>query len=675
MGQPTIEALRLALFDDTDGVLRSDYFIGNPNDLHDRTYIKSIEISQAKYVGRRAPLKVEFSPWMNSIIGGRGTGKSSIISFLRMTLNRQNELPEPIKIEFDDFARIPADRNDLGMLTNNTSIKTCIVKQGIEYNLLWENNKVYEIVGEGKSEAFDIQDRFPITMFSQKQLFEMTKDAQLLLNYIDKKWNSKEWSVGYNTTKNEFFNYLVRLNKNKTEIEEKTRLELSLQELEKKIEAFETDATKKILDQQKELLLAEQQARQIYGKYNKVLSDAKQLIADINEISDEAPLSDKIDDKSLAEINAWETTVKDFNKTFVELYEKSAAAFLPENDWFSKLDIATALKNNRSDIEKVIKELEKSGVDNIAVYPELLQQKETIEEQLKQYSNTTHEQEELQREREKLLNAFYALVKERIEQRNNVISQWNANSKLKITLLPFGNYDRNEDAFRGIINKSGTSFMQDILNTDAEGHYSGGLIFELAGSSDPEESIGNLKNLCATLLDSENNIYSTRFKNHISSLYASDNIFEGRLLTWIPEDQVKLELEVDNRKKISIDASSAGQRTSAMLALLLQNSEEPIIIDQPEDDLDTKIISDLIVSGINEKKKNQQIIIVTHNPNIVVNTNSEQVIHMEYNVGEIITPSSGALQNKSIRDAICVVMEGGKDALEKRYYRISKALE
>lgn len=48
-------------------------------------------------------------------------------------------------------------------------------------------------------------------------------------------------------------------------------------------------------------------------------------------------------------------------------------------------------------------------------------------------------------------------------------------------------------------------------------------------------------------------------------------------------------------------------------------SKEPIIIDQPEDDLDTKNITDFIVKGINEKKQSQQIIVVTHNPNIIVN--------------------------------------------------------
>ena len=101
----------------------------------------------------------------------------------------------------------------------------------------------------------------------------------------------------------------------------------------------------------------------------------------------------------------------------------------------------------------------------------------------------------------------------------------------------------------------------------------------------------------------------------------------------------------------------------------------PIVIDQPEDDLDTRNITDIVVSSINQMKKRQQVILVTHNPNIVVNTNSEQVTQLDYVNGQIITACAGALQSHDVRDAICEVMEGGKEALEKRYYRIFKALQ
>ena len=58
-----------------------------------------------------------------------------------------------------------------------------------------------------------------------------------------------------------------------------------------------------------------------------------------------------------------------------------------------------------------------------------------------------------------------------------------------------------------------------------------------------------------------------------------------------------------------------------------------------------------------------------------MNTNSEQVIQLDYVNGQIVTVCSGALQDHAVRDGICNVMEGGKEALEKRYYRIFKALE
>ena len=91
--------------------------------------------------------------------------------------------------------------------------------------------------------------------------------------------------------------------------------------------------------------------------------------------------------------------------------------------------------------------------------------------------------------------------------------------------------------------------------------------------------------------------------------------------------------------------------------------------------MDTKNITDFIVKGINEKKQSQQIIVVTHNHNIVVNTNSEQVIHMEFAGGEINASHSGALPAFELRDPICDVMEGGREGVWSCYYRITKTLE
>ena len=200
-------------------------------------------------------------------------------------------------------------------------------------------------------------------------------------------------------------------------------------------------------------------------------------------------------------------------------------------------------------------------------------------------------------------------------------------------------------------------------------------LFEMTKDPENGDYLENYKTICEELTNRNSSTYSKKFRAHLNNLFENDYSVENEIYMWLPEDLVRLELKTGRNKYISIDAGSAGQRTSAILTLLLQISKEPIIIDQPEDDLDTKNITDFIVKGINEKKQSQQIIVVTHNPNIVVNTNSEQVIHMEFAGGEINASHSGALQDFEIRDAICDVMEGGREALESRYYRITKALE
>ncbi len=110
--------------------------------------------------------------------------------------------------------------------------------------------------------------------------------------------------------------------------------------------------------------------------------------------------------------------------------------------------------------------------------------------------------------------------------------------------------------------------------------------------------------------------------------------------------------------------------------LRLDNRTKPLLIDQPEDNLDNKSVFEDLVEDFREIKKKRQIIIATHNPNLVVNTDSEQVIiaKFEDNINADnkpkITYISGALENEQIKSEVCSILEGGNDAFirrEKRY--------
>lgn len=109
-----------------------------------------------------------------------------------------------------------------------------------------------------------------------------------------------------------------------------------------------------------------------------------------------------------------------------------------------------------------------------------------------------------------------------------------------------------------------------------------------------------------------------------------------------------------------------------MLAFLLAYGKEPLVLDQPEDDLDNHLIYDLIVRQIRENKLKRQIIVVTHNPNIVVNGDAEMLHALDFKEGQCRVVQSGSLQQENVREEVCRVMEGGREAFKRRYRRLGR---
>ena len=128
---------------------------------------------------------------------------------------------------------------------------------------------------------------------------------------------------------------------------------------------------------------------------------------------------------------------------------------------------------------------------------------------------------------------------------------------------------------------------------------------------------------------------------------------------------------------------SPGQKGIVLLLVYLevdQDDRRPLIIDQPEDNLDNLSIYSNLVQYFRNRKKTRQIIIITHNPNLVVNTDSEQVIEAGFDGSRKprIVYTSGSLENTSadpsapgIRERVCQILEGGTEAFRKREEKYS----
>ena len=144
-----------------------------------------------------------------------------------------------------------------------------------------------------------------------------------------------------------------------------------------------------------------------------------------------------------------------------------------------------------------------------------------------------------------------------------------------------------------------------------------------------------------------------------------------RLALYVPGDAVTVRFH-DHRVGgwTSLAQGSPGQQTAALLAFVLGYGTEPIILDQPEDDLDNTLIYELLVKRLRETKLNRQVIVVTHNPNIVVHGDAELVLSLEAAAGQSHIACLGGLQEGNVRDEICRVMEGGREAFQTRYRRI-----
>jgi DNA repair ATPase RecN len=109
------------------------------------------------------------------------------------------------------------------------------------------------------------------------------------------------------------------------------------------------------------------------------------------------------------------------------------------------------------------------------------------------------------------------------------------------------------------------------------------------------------------------------------------------------------------------------------LTFILSYGKSPLILDQPEDDLDNRLVYELIVDRLKQAKNQRQIIVVTHNANIPVNGDAEFIISMNSESKALEVLYSGTVEQPHIKKEICDVMEGTEQAFDmrsKRYKQI-----
>lgn len=148
------------------------------------------------------------------------------------------------------------------------------------------------------------------------------------------------------------------------------------------------------------------------------------------------------------------------------------------------------------------------------------------------------------------------------------------------------------------------------------------------------------------------------------SLTRKKNVTESDLCNILFSKYFKIGLHIEFNGK-SISELSMGERAIVLLKILLSLDDKPLLIDQPEEHLDNRYIYTELMPAFRKAKAKRQIIIATHNANLVVNTDAEQVIVADYSNGQL-SYTVGALESTSIRESIKNILEGGDEAFKKR---------
>ena len=681
----TLEGLRLALLDGNGvSVRRSDEGAFDPFQTPTH-FVTGIAVDSARFMGNGSPERLAFTPYYNALIGGRGTGKSTVVHAMRMAYRRDEELERPEEMvepyrQFASFAQPAKGRDGDGALRDNTRIRVDLIRDGTEHRLHWQQDGRRVVVEErdgsgdwrpSASQAVTAE-RFPIRLLSQGQIAAMAGEGrQALLDVIDKAAELGDLHRGCEEAKRTYFSQRARLRELDGRLEGRPEYERKLADIHRKLEALAQSHHAEILKAHQRALRQRREVdttlEQLRGTSGRIESLAQDLLLDdwpegtFDSTTDQDAIAWRVEaERVLSE------TRETLAKAARALAEQASALGADRRfaDWRRRAD------QIQSDYEALQAALARQGVSDPQAFGCLVQERQHLEAQLKQLDQLQRDREGHEAENQaqwiRVLEARKAITRAR---ERFLAATLSGNNFVHMEVVGFGFEVRSiERSLRELLEVQNGRFENDILCFE-RGEPAGGLALELADADDRGVVLEDVKRR----LIAADKGFGGHFRNYLLRKLEKPE-FADHVRCWFPVDNLRIEYSRagDGRDWSPITQGSQGQRSAALLAFLLAFGDEPLVLDQPEDDLDNYLIYELTVRQIRENKRRRQLIIVTHNPNVVVNGDAEMVQALDFVRGQCRVEERGALQDKAVREKVCRVMEGGREAFSRRWARLGR---
>ncbi len=676
---PTAEALRQACLAQESRISQIEPQIPS-------VIIKSVHVSNSEFMG---PLDLALNPQYSALIGSRGTGKSTILEYLRWALCDEHQNEEMIDGQSLKVRQRKLVENTLTKY--NASVEVRFEVNGVPHMVRRKSDSgdILLKIEQGELEECtpeDIRTLLPIQAYSQKQLSRVGVRVDELDRFVRSGIKTELDSISSQAR-----SIMSQIRQIYSSVRRKQNIDNSIREDRLNLESLTKQA--KMIRGSLSGLSEDQQA--LISKQPLYLSadllvdgwkDESKAISDsldaLNSLLESFPT--KIDEKleQLPELNlleALQSALKSQGESLRSLIQQADGAIKgivnSEGDFQGEFKVQfdqwKSAKEKFNQQYDVAKSAASSHETQLKTLSEL---EEKVGEITKRIDQATKEMDALgspEQEFSDLRNQWVDLHKKRgdlYEQQCTKLTDLSGGA-IRATALKGANISSIEELLKSAIKGSGlrTQKIDDFFES-------------VSGSDDPIASWGSalheLEELSYRSIDDIENLDSP---NLLAYGFAKTDLAKLTLKltpeTWLElvltpmEDKTTFDYQTKEGEYIPFEHASAGQQATALLFTLLNQSGPPLIIDQPEDDLDNQIIFD-IVTRLWEAKTRRQILFSSHNANLVVNGDAELVVCCDYRIAGDFSRGhiarEGAIDIPEIRESIKTVMEGGDKAFKLR---------
>jgi len=673
MSEPSIEALRQAFLDHDSRIILPDD-VNNDTCPGRRNQIAKIKSIAIKNVAFLADQDIEFSANMNTLIGGRGCGKSTILEYLRIIFNHSGNksLDKSTVQKVDRIKGTLSSTSDIMVHWENAD--------GVSDTLLFENGSP-SVKDRELTDSQTFFDNLPVVFFSQQQLNHLTEaqedgatsvqQSKRLLDLIDGfvKSDLDEYANEEKRIADKVANaFLVQKTIYDT-MQEKKKHEQAFQELDRQWKAhreIEADAKRhNILSLEKKYISNQQSSLNTITE--EILSVTDKMALELSDFSAEESIhGDKIKEFE-SEIKTAKILLSNAVRLAVAEFKKTIDDFKTKDESWSRMEKECA----ETDMN-FRKACEDHGLSPDAVGH--LQEINTAREKQQQDIDSCQQQiDSLSKDKKNpdiVLAELYEVWKKQHDKRLEAAEKGNQLAVLSGPEQPFikitTEYLRDSSSFQDCWQSFSPDDKRKRLGKNWEEY---GLklyeLFKHGNAYSPWELIRDDRKNAFVNISKELGSDSKELHDYISQ-----NVDRWhKLLVLRVHDSIDLKLyREDGTEAGSIAAGSLsdGQRNTAVLALLLAQNGGPLIIDQPEDELDSNFVFKELIPMLRRIKNKRQIIMATHNANLPVNGDAELVYALEVRNGRGVPLSQGGLDQQPVTKAVLDIMEGSEEAFRKR---------